>query len=132
MLYPLVALLESPGAGHGTGALLAADGGPYPHLKASGLWVKGQPCRGGDFELTPRPPLSAGPQRSGVSGVAKHDACRTHLSHLHQLAAFPPGSAVVLRIPAARFRMQTQTMRGYPAPDQRRVLGRLRTCRTKG
>jgi hypothetical protein len=36
------------------------------------------------------------------------------------------------RYPAATFQTQTQTVRGYPAPDQRRVLGRLRTCRAKG
>jgi len=28
--------------------------------------------------------------------------------------------------------MQTQTVRGYPGPVQRRVLGRRRMCRTKG
>jgi hypothetical protein len=45
----------------------------------------------GDFEPTPCPPLSAGPQSSGVPGVAQHDPCRTDLSHLHQPAAFSAG-----------------------------------------
>jgi hypothetical protein len=53
----------------------------------------------------------------------------------HHVAAWPrspPGGAVGLRIPSATFQMQTQTVRGYPAPGRRRVLGRLRTCRVKG
>ena len=49
----------------------------------------------------------------------------------HQARKVASGSAVSMRIPATTFQTQTQTVRGYPAPDQRRVLGRLRTCRAK-
>jgi hypothetical protein len=73
MLYPLVAVLESPGASHVTGALFGRRRGPYHHRKASGLYQRVTPVGDGDFELIPYPPLSAGPQRSGVSGVAEHD-----------------------------------------------------------
>ena len=73
MLYPLVAVLESPGASHVTGALFGRRRGAVPPSESERPLSKGHPCRDGDFELIPCPPLSAGPQRSGVSGVAEHD-----------------------------------------------------------
>ena len=76
-------------------------------------------------------------------GLGRHDHPPRNpaRSAIHNLRHLPgpdsrprsqPGSAVSLRIPATTFQTQTQIVRGYPAPDQRRVLGRLRTCRTKG
>jgi len=50
----------------------------------------------------------------------------------------PPGprsqlaSAVSLRIPRRHVPDADSDLRGYPAPDQRRVLGRRRMCRAKG
>ena len=59
---------------------------------------------------------------SGLRPGRGDSTCRTDLRHLNEPTAFPAGSAVSLRIPAATFQTQTQTVRGYPAPDQRRVL----------